>query len=589
MTDTQSTVTVDPIEFQVINNTISGIAKEMQEQMYRSAYSTIIRESLDASCAILDVEGRLVGQHVILPLHMGAFPPAVQSIRETYDLDELKPGDAFISNHPYEAGSPHQPDMAVISPVFHTGDVVAFCCNMAHKSDVGGSVPGSGSGQATEIYQEGIHLPPVKFYRAGERVRDIENIVRENSRTPEIVLGDMDTQVGTNEIGRERVADLYKKYGRDTMEAVSERLFDSTETRVRSHVSQWADGTAEAEGFIDDDGVNTGERVRLHVEITVDDDDITFDFSEADEQTEGPINIRPPLVRACCYYALIAMTDHTIPNNYGLARSIKTVFADRSVLNPESPAPVNSYIISAQKLTETILLALQQFVPEKAIAGTGGDGAIVLGGNEPSTGRSYNHYEIFGSAYGARSNADGVSCVDVHIGNCKITPIEIVESEFPVCIQRFDIRTDSGGAGTYRGGVGFRREYEIEAGSARFSKRDDRHDVAPPGIKGGREGTTGATVINPGTDEEVHLPSKFGDYHVEAGDIIRIDRAGGGGSGDPTDRDPQAVLADIRQGYISIEAAEREYGVVLTQKDGQYKLDEEQTSTLRDRNGGRTE
>lgn len=572
---------LDPIEFQVINNNISGIAQEMQERMYRSAYSTIIRESLDASCAILDSEGRLVGQHVILPLHMGAFPPAVNATLDAYDEEEIRPGDAFITNHPYLAGAPHQPDMAVISPVFHDDEIVAYCCNMAHKSDVGGMVPGSGSGQATEIYQEGIHFPPVRFYRNGEISGDIERIVRENSRTPEIVLGDMHAQVGTNEIGRKRLGDLFEKYGQETMHAVFEEIFASTERRIRSHIDDWEDGIAEAEGFLDDDGINIGEPVRLHVKITVEGDDISFDFSGTQDQTEGPVNICPPMVRACCYYALIAITDHTIPNSYGLARAIETEFRDRSAVNPESPAPVNCYIIPAQRMAETILLALQEFTPEQAIAATGGDGAIVLGGTQPSTGRSYSHYEIFGSAYGARQNKDGVSCVDVHIGNCKITPIEVVESEFPVRITEFDVRSDSGGAGRYRGGLGFRRTYRLLEGSARFSKRDDRQVIAPQGLAGGAPGKTGATVVNPDTPEEEQLPSKFGDYHLEAGDVFQIDRAGGGGYGDPADREIEQVVEDVREGYITIEAAKNEYGVVLKETETGIEVDFDQTRERR--------
>jgi N-methylhydantoinase B len=572
---------LDPIDFQVINNNISGIAQEMQERMYRSAYSTIIRESLDASCAILDADGHLVGQHVILPLHMGAFPPAVDAILEAYDEDEIEPGDAFMTNHPYLAGAPHQPDMAIISPVFFDGEIVAYCCNMAHKSDVGGMVPGSGSGQATEIYQEGIHFPPVRFYRGGELAGDVERIIRENSRTPDIVLGDMHAQVGTNEIGRERLGALFDKHGKETMEQVFEEIFDSTERRLRAHIEDWNDGVAEAEGYLDDDGVNIGDPIRLHVEITVEDDDITFDFTGTQDQTEGPVNICPPMVRACCYYALIAMTDHTIPNSYGLARAIDTEFRAGSAVNPESPAPVNCYIIPAQRMAETILLALQEFTDEQAVAATGGDGAIVLGGTQPSSDRSYSHYEIFGSAYGARQNKDGVSCVDVHIGNCKITPIEVVEAEFPVQITEFDLLPDSGGAGQYRGGLGFRRTYRLLEGSARFSKRDDRQEIPPQGLAGGEPGKTGATVVNPETDAEESLPSKFGDYQLEAGDVFRIDRAGGGGYGNPVDREIERVLEDVKEGYVTTAAAKKEYGVAIEAEEGDPEVDYERTRELR--------
>lgn len=575
----EAVTSLDPITFQVITSAISGIVQEMQNVVHRTGFSTIIRESQDTSSAITDREGRVVGQHGLIPLHLGAFPACVEAVLRNYPADQIEEGDAFVTNHPYFGGSPHASDMGVMTPIFHGGELVGFCCSMAHKSDIGGTVPGSGSGQATEIFHEGIHLPPVKYMSRNRLIREVEEILKANSRTPELVVGDLRGQIGTNRLGGKRMQALMDKYGRGRVLASFGELFDKTEQKVRRAVASWPDGVYEVEGFLDNDGIDLTRRVRLHLQVHKQGDRILFDFSRSDPQARGPVNIRPPLVRAACYYAMVCVIDPTLPNNHGLARVVETKFAEGSVLNPTLPAPVNTYIAAAQMSAELALKALSRMVPAKSIAESGGDGAVIIGGRGTKTGRSYVQYEILGSAMGARRGKDGVCGVDIHMANCKVTSVEILEAEFPVRLRRFELIRDSGGPGEFRGGLSYVREYEILEGEARFSMRGDKHVVQAQGILGGKPGRVGACIVNPGSPQEARLPSRFGDYRLKPGDVFRVERAGGGGMADPLHRDPRRVLEDVLNGYVSLESAEADYGVVIDPVA--RRVDEAKTEKLR--------
>ena len=568
----------DAITVEVIHQSLLGVVQEMQESLFRTGYSTIIRESRDASCAILDAAGRVVAQHTVLPLHLGAFPACVEGLYQFYRAEELAEGDAYLVNHPYFGGSPHAPDMAVLAPIWIDGVLFGFAGSIAHKSDIGGTVPGSGSGQAREIYHEGLHLPPVRFYQRGAPLREIEAIIRANSRTPDLVIGDLRGQVGATWLGAERVRRLAAKYGATSLGAAAARLFAMVEQRVRAAVAQWPDGTYEGEAFLDDDGVIVGRPIRVHVRVTIAGARVHFDFSGSDDQAAGPVNIRPPLVRAVCCYCLKCLIDPELPSNHGLAAAIETTFRPRSVVCPELPAPVNTYIPTANAVAEAIFHALAGVVPRARLAESGGTGAIALGRRGP--GRGYVQYELLGAGFGARADKDGVSATTVHVGNSAITPIEIVEAEFPVEVRRFELIPESGGAGRQRGGLGFVREYRLLA-DARLSLRTDKHDTRPRGWDGGQPGRPGAAIINPGTAEEQRLPARAGDVPLRAGDILRIERAGGGGYGPPHQRAPEAVLRDVRNGYVTPEAARADYGVGVVRQGHTWALDHAATAALR--------
>jgi N-methylhydantoinase B len=572
---------VDPITLQVLQARLAGIVQEMQNSLFRTGYSTIIRESQDASCALLNKRGEVIAQHVVLPLHMGAFPACAAAILKNFSLEEIHPGDAYITNHPYLGGSPHAPDMAVLTPVFFDGAWVGFAANMAHKSDIGGTVPGSGSGNAREIYQEGLHLPPVRFVAGSQPVKEIEALIAANSRTPALVIGDLRGQVGAARLGERRLAELLERYGMETVLESTELLSSHTEARVRRTLAAWPDGASEGESFVDHDGIELARPIRIHVRIQKNGGRIEFDFTGSSDQTLGPANIRPPLVSAACAYCLVSLVDRFLPINDGLARVIETRFRGGSVVDPRFPAAVNTYMPTALAVAEAVLRALARFAPEKRIAGGSGSAALVLGGRDQESNRAYVHYEIFSGGTGARSGKDGVSATAFHLSNCKTAPVEIIESEFPTRVERFEMITDSGGAGKWRGGLGFARDYRILADEVRFSMRTDKHQVAPWGAAGGGDGGKGACLVNPRGPDERRLPSRFGDCRLDKNDIVRLERPGGGGLGDPFERPVEMVLDDVRQGYVSVERAVTDYGVAIDWNAGEPVLNREKTHALR--------
>ncbi len=569
----------DPITLQVIQARLAGIVQEMQNSLFRTGFSTIIRESQDASCAILNIKGEVVAQHVVLPLHMGAFPACAEGVLKQYKPSEIHEGDAFITNHPYLGGSPHAPDMAVLTPIFYKGEWVGFAADMAHKSDIGGTVPGSGSGQAREIFQEGLHLPPVKFAARYKPVEEIAAMITANSRTPALVIGDIRGQVGACRLGETRLAELMERYGKGTIVDATEQLSALTEARVKQALASWPDGSAEGETFVDHDGIELDKPIRIHVKVDKKGERIRFDFTESGDQTRGPANIRPPLVRACSAYSLVTLVDPYLPINRGITAAIETVFRPGSVLDPRFPGAVNTYMPTALAVVEAIFRALARFVPDKNVAASSGSAAMVLGGR--SSGRGYVHYEIFSGGTGARTGKDGVSAMAFHLSNCRTAPIEIIESEFPARVERFELIADSGGAGEFRGGLGFVRESRILADEVRFSMRTDKHDVAPVGVAGGKDGRTGACIVNPGSKSEKRLPSRFGDYLLRNGDLLRLERPGGGGLGHPIARPAALVLEDVLEGYVSASAAAALYGVALEASGDGWRIDEKATSALR--------
>ncbi len=477
---------------------------------------------------------------------------------KNFSLHEIEEGDAFIINHPYLGGSPHAPDMGVLTPIFHQGEWVGFAANMAHKSDIGGTVPGSGSGNAREIYQEGLHLPPVKYMSRRQPVKEIEAVIAANSRTATLVIGDLRGQVGAARLGERRMAELMERYGKFTVLECTEMLSDYTENRVRQAIASWPDGDSEGESFVDHDGIDLKRPIRIHVKVFKRGDKLRFDFSGSSDQTQGPANIRPPLVRAACVYCVVALVDRFLPINQGLARVIDATFRPGSVVDPHFPAAVNTYMPTALTVAEAVLTALAPFVPDRRIAGGSGSGALVLGGRDIESNRAFVHYEIFSGGTGARSGKDGVSATAFHLSNCKTAPVEIIESEFPTRVERFEMIQDSGGAGEWRGGLGFARDYRILADDVRFSMRTDKHAIAPFGIDAGLVGGKGACVVNPGSSEEKRLPSRFGDHRLRKNDVIRVERPGGGGLGNPLSRPVDKVLDDVRQGYISVDAGPNE-------------------------------
>lgn len=573
---------VDAITVEVVSQSLAGIVKEMQNSLFCTGYSTIIRESRDASCAVLDPTGRVLSQFTVLPLHLGAFPACVEGLLQFYETTEMADGDAFVVNHPYYGGSPHAPDMAVLSPIVIDGELFGLAASIAHKSDIGGLVAGSSSGQAREIFHEGIMVPPVRLASRGEPVREVETILRANSRTPELVLGDLRGQVGAMALGVDRVRDLCSRHGTDVVGRAADEHVRLTEERLRAAIADWPDGTYEGAACLHSEGLERGEPVWVRVAVHIAGRSATFDFTRSDDQVVGPYNIRPPLVRAVCSYALKCLVDPDLPSNEGLTLAADIEVRPGSVLSPELPAPVNTYMPIANVVAEAVFDALRVPLPQARIAESSRGVSGTLSHSRPGERYPQVQYELPAGAIGARADRDGVSASKSHVANGTITPVEIIESEFPVELTRFELRPDSGGAGRFRGGLSYVRDYRM-LGDAQFSPRGGHLLTPPAGRDGGEPGGSGATIVNPGTSEEREVVAAAGSVTLRAGDVLRREMTGGGGYGDPYERPAERVLDDVRDGYVSAAAARSSYGVVVVEEGRGWRLNEEATAALRSR------
>jgi N-methylhydantoinase B len=505
---------------------------------------------------LLDADGNVVGEHVILPLHISSLPEVVRAVRRTFG-DDICPADAFITNHPYLSGLPHSMDMAVVTPVFDAGDLIAFCASIAHKTDLGGVVPGTANGSAREIFQEGIQYPPTRLERAGVVQRDVEAIIRANSRTPEVVLGDIRGQVGVGRLGERRLAETIARYGRDALLATFAGLQDLAEAYARRALASWPDGTHEGECSLD--AGDDAKPLRLHVRVEKRGDRIHFDLSQRDVQSSGPMNIRPPLVKGSCAFALIAMIEPAMPNNGGIERVVDCTMRSGSIVDPVFPAATNTYMPAANAVAEACLQALGGFVPERRTAGNSAGSGLSIGGRR-TDGTSFLQYELIGSAAGARLGSDGPSAISVLLGNTKTASIEVLECEFPTRYSRCEMIADSGGAGEFRGGLGTCRREEM-LGAADLTLRSTGHVVPAFGEDGGDHGSLARFTINPHTPRAEVTPNRFSGRALAAGDVLEDVRGGGGGLGDPRRRPFEKVLDDVLDRYITRDAAVHTYGV----------------------------
>ena len=550
---------MDAILIQILRNKIASLVDEMHYHFYRSGYSTIIRESRDFSCVILDREGRLI---VAPPMffHAPVYRHLVGRILALYaGADAIKEGDVFVSNHPYEGGLPHVSDMAFVAPVFAEGKIVAFSGSIAHKADVGGAVAGSTSANATEMYHEGLLVPPIKIWEAGTALPDVERIILSNSRQPALVRGDVHAQIAVTQMGATRVKELCERFGAGTVTDAFAAILKGAAEELRAAIAKLPAGEASAEGLLDSDGVAVDQPIKLAVTIAIKDGIASFDFSNSAPQARGPVNLRPSMVEACVFYALIGCLGPGFQFNDGMRDVVRLKFAPRTITNAEPPAPVSNYQMVNLRLVDVILEALAHFNPARAIANAGSSSALGISWSKGRPGQSTMQYEIHGSAYGGGMGHDGATATATHLSNLHITPIEILESEFPCRITRFEPAPDSGGAGQWRGGLSLQREYELLE-DATVIRRFDKTRFPPGGLAGGKPGSRSRFVIRLGAADEQDTRAS-GRYEMKAGERFLLQSAGDGGYGDPQSRDPAAFKRDIAEGYVLSAAAGKDDGV----------------------------
>jgi N-methylhydantoinase B len=491
--------------------------------------------------------------------HGIAYRTFVENIFKNYKMEELEDGDVFVSNHPYEAGMPHVSDMGFVAPIYAEGKLIGFSASIAHKADIGGTNPGSTSANSTEMYHEGLLLPPIKYYRAGEPDEDIERVILGNSRQPDLVRGDIHAQVAATIMGVKRLKEISQRFSADTVIGSFDAILDGAADELRKAIATLPDGTSSAVGFMDDDGIDRDTPVKFAVTITIDGDKAIFDYSDSGPQARGPVNLRPAMVEACTFYCLVgALGPYDLHYNGGMGDVVDMKFAPNTVTNASPPAPVSSYQKANLRLVDVILDAMSKFTPTRAIAGSGSSGSLLIawqGGGR--AGHSNMQYEILGSAYGGGHGHDGCSATATHLSNLHITPIEILESEYPCRVTEMSMIPDSGGAGEFRGGTVFRRRYELLQ-DAIVVRRYEKAKFPAGGVDGGSDGRRSQFVKIGGNGAETPLEAA-GRFEMKAGEGFYLDKAGGGGFGDPKKRDPDSIKRDIAEGYVTEEGAKRDY------------------------------
>jgi N-methylhydantoinase B len=548
--------------------------------MLRTGYSTIIKESQDFTFAIFDARGRMVAQGIPQPLHIGPLSAQVNEIRRRF-RDATDPGDAFIVNHPYQAGQNHSTDVTVISPIFVGRRIAGYIGNIAHKPDLGGKVPGTNSGDATDLFQEGLLIPPTKILRRGKINSDIRDMICANTRTPEVTWGDISAQINTNTYGISKFAELFGRYGIDKIQACWQRWMNICETQLRKEIAKVPDGRYGPEtDYLDDDGVDLAKPHRISATLEVRGDTLHF-ILDSDAQARGPINLRPCVSRNFieCLVKMIFIPQ--LPVNDGLSRPVKVSYPpEGSLLNPRFPAAVNMYVRPSQITTSVVMRTLAHAVPGRVPApGSAAGGSISSAGRHPVSGRWYSQYEIINGGTGARPDGDGVSAMDELVVNVMNTPVEAVETEFPVRIERYELPIDSGGPGTFRGGLGTRRQWRVLADEVTVNLRTDRFKFGSPGLFGAKPVRPSRAFLESETGVQRPLTSKVAGLQLKKGDLLSLEFAGGGGWGDPRKRDPERVRKDVVAGYVSVQSAEADYGVALDPAD--FGIDRNRTAQLR--------
>ena len=546
---------------EVISSSLAAVADEMLAGLIRAAYSPNIKERADCSTSVFTADGETVAIASSAPLHLGALNGMVRAIHDRLRRDGVQPGDVWIGNDPYVCGGTHLNDIAVVTPVVHGGEVVAFLANLAHHADVGGRTPGSESGDNTSIFQDGLRLPPMKLADAGRVRPDVVDLVLLNSRTPDERIGDLRAQLAALHVGRRRMDEILDRYGAVELAGSMTAYMAATEARVRAAVRALPDGTYRAEDFLDDDGLG-GPPVRLAVTVTVADDNIAFDFGDTDPQVPSGKNMSPGGLGATVYYALKALVDPGLPDNSGYFRAVTIACQEGNLLRPRPPAAVGSRALTGMILADVIFAALAPAVPARAMARSGPYQGVIFSGINPASGRFYVDYENFAGGTGARTLGDGADCMQVHITNTSNLPIEAFEAEFPMTVERFELIRDSGGSGRFRGGLGVRRDFRVGA-EARLAVRSARQQHPALGAAGGLAGGFGSFVIT-GTDGvERRVASTATDVRLASGELVSVRTPGGGGYGDPLERAPERVAADVAEERLTPVVALRDYGVVI--------------------------
>ncbi len=582
---------VDPVTVQVVNNFLITAAREMGIAMKNTAYSTLFNEGLDFSCALFDENAHMIAQAEFCPAQLGAISYILKVTVDEIGKDNLKPGDVVAHNDPFRGGC-HLPEFTVIKPIFYDSILVGYACNIGHMSEIGGKTAGGMAGDATEVFQEGLRLPPVKIIEDGQDSEDIWNIILANVRTPRITYGDLKAMIGSLSIGETRLIEIIKKHGLKRFREIRDAIFEYSERRMRAEIREIPDGEYFYEGYAaDNDGI-VDERVPMRVEIKKYADEMIVDYSKSPKQTKGPINCTYGVTASATFNALMQITDHTIPTNYGSFKPITIIAKPGTIFNVQWPGSsvagnceIHPHIVSA------IMCALAPVIPDRIAAPDGGASCMhSYAGIRSDLNEVFLNTTNEPAGWGGRHNKDGNNSLCIPNGNCALTPVEILETRYPILVERLSLYENSGGPGEFRGGLGIVREVRVLEEEMNLSMLLERAEVNPEGIFGGKPGKTGDFLIKRTGSKEfkkakeifnLACNGKFSGIILHKGDVWRLKMPGGGGYGDPKERDLEKIKEDILEGYVSKAVAEKEYYVVFKENSEELEIDIEKTKQLR--------
>ena len=561
---------LDPITRDVIRNYLYSAADTMAVTVVRTARSAVVKDGMDFSTAIFNSDGEQVAQGLTLPLHMGAMQPALDAVRE-YFQNDINPDDVFINNDPYEGGS-HLPDIFLFKPIFYNDTLVAWTSVIAHQTDIGGRVAGGNACDNTEIYQEGLRLPPIKLVDRGIRNDAVWRILNKNVRVPDMVQGDILAQISAVKQGERDVLQLLDEYGIETLKTYMSEIIDYTEHLTRAEIENLPDGSWGFSDYVDDDGFNP-EPIEIRVKVTIKDDNMTVDFTGTSPQAKGSINPNLPFTKSAVYAVFKCLTNPDITANSGFFKPFHVIAPEGCYVNPQHPAPVAARGLGGFRIAHAVFGAMSKALPKKVPAAWGGGEVGVSFGGYDKDGKAFVFVEFDNDGpRGGGPLSDGADGAAAPIHNMANTPIESIESNHPLLVKRYGFISDTEGAGKYRGGLGMVREFELLNDEAILQIRSDRNKFLPWGTQGGSPGSRSFNILNPETESEI-LPSKF-IRTLKKGDVYRMIQPGGGGYGDPLERDPKSVYSDIQQNKISSERAFEVYGVVIDKDKGNLNIKE---------------
>ena len=561
---------VDMVTMNILESTMISICREMGITLMKTSYSTIFNEALDFTCALSDVQGEMIAVAEFCPAQIGGMPLIIKTCSQEIPVDTLDEGDVIVHNDPYRGGL-HTPEHTFFKPVFVDGELMGFAVSCGHIAEVGGMVPGAFAGEATEIFHEGLRVPPLKIVKAGKDVEEVWKLMLANVRTPRYNYGDMRALISSVTLGEQRLIEMIKKYGKDVFRQTCRDLMDYSEQRMRAEIAGIPDGVYPFQDVVENDGIEERE-FEIKVKVHVQDDEIVVDYTGTAPQATGPINATLGVTWSATFNALLHLTDATIPKNSGCFRPIKVVAPPGTLVNVDYPGPeVGGNTETHPRIAGAVIGAMAPVIPDRAMAAEGSTHInFVFGGHDEENDEYFACYDIEMVGWGGRVAADGNNGQDSINGNCRVMPVEVFETRYPWLVEEWNLLTDSGGPGRFRGGLSTGKRLLCRSTPITASQMTDRHRIKPWGLYGGMEGSNGATLVQSAGSKEwltvsqafnKRSSSKYSNITLRPGDRIHLIAPGGGGWGNPRERDRAMVREDLAEGYISARSAEEDYGL----------------------------